>query len=487
MASHRLHRHLTRRNVLRGAGASLTLAAATPFFRTGAGAATLRQTPTTTDISGTSLNILLWSHFVPRHDVWFDQFVAEWGEANGVTTQVDHVNTADVPAAIAAEIAAGEGHDIVEHIASLAQYEKSVLDMTDVVEELNDRHGEQLPMAMRNSFNPTTNVYYGLCHGYAPDPGNYRRSLWEQVEMAEGPRRGTICWPAARRSSRTRGCQMGLGMSNESRLPHGRADADVGLWRGRSRTQNENVIINSPETVAAVKYMAELFKKTMTPEVFGWNAASNNQLLVAGRASYILNSISAYRTAQKDQPEVGADIFFRTPLLGPAGRGGGAGARPRRLHLHDPQPRAKPGHGQGIPVPPGRQLRRRPASRASSTTSRPGPRPCPSSRNGWLDNDPYGSEPADKLAPAEDGQRLDDQPRSPRSGQRGDGRDLRPANPAEHDGPRRQRPADARGIGRRRPRRRSTRSSTSGGPRGSWAAERSRAGEESRSRADDGR
>ena len=36
----------------------------------------------------------------------------------------------------------------------------------------------------------------------------------------------------------------------------------------------------------------------MTPEVFSWTAASNNQLLVAGQASYILNSISAYRTAQ---------------------------------------------------------------------------------------------------------------------------------------------------------------------------------------------
>ena len=149
-----LPRRTDRRTILKGAGATLTLAAATPFFRTGAGAATLRQTPTTTDISGTSLSILLWSHFVPLHDVWFDQFVAEWGEANGVTTQVDHINTADVPAAIAAEIAAGEGHDIVEHIASLAQYEKSVLDMTDVVEELNNRHGEQLPMAMRNSLQP---------------------------------------------------------------------------------------------------------------------------------------------------------------------------------------------------------------------------------------------------------------------------------------------------------------------------------------------
>src|SRR5918994_2019370 len=137
-----LPRRIDRRTILKGAGATITLAAATPFFQTGAGAATLRQTPTTTDISGTSLSILLWSHFVPMHDVWFDQFVTEWGEANGVTTQVDHVNTADIPAAIAAEIAAGQGHDIVEHIASLAQYEKSVLDMTDVVEELNNRHGE---------------------------------------------------------------------------------------------------------------------------------------------------------------------------------------------------------------------------------------------------------------------------------------------------------------------------------------------------------
>src|SRR5829696_2539824 len=106
-------RRTDRRTILKGAGATLTLAAATPFFRTGAGAATLRQTPTTTDISGTSLNILLWSHFVPLHDVWYDQFVAEWGQANGVTTQVDHVNTADIPAAIAAEITAGQGHDIV--------------------------------------------------------------------------------------------------------------------------------------------------------------------------------------------------------------------------------------------------------------------------------------------------------------------------------------------------------------------------------------
>jgi len=111
---------------------------------------------------------------------------------------------------------------------------------------------------------------------------------------------------------------MGLGMSNEV---DSRMAAQTAMWAYGARIQdeNENVAINSPETIAAVEFMAELFKQTMTPEVFGWNAASNNQLLVAGRASYILNSISAYRTAQRDQPEVGADIFFSKPLVGPAG------------------------------------------------------------------------------------------------------------------------------------------------------------------------
>ena len=389
-------RGLSRRRLLQGAGAaaSLTLAASTPFFRTGAGAATLRQTPTTRDISGTNLSLLLWSHFVPRHDEWFDQFVAEWGEANGVTTQVDHINTADIPAAIAAEIAAGQGHDIVEHIASLAQYEKSVLDLTDLVEEASARHGEQLPMAKRNSYNPTTNVYYGFCHGYAPDPGNYRRSLWEGVEMADGPASWDDLLAGGARIKSEQGVQMGLGMSNEI---DSRMAAQTLLWAYGASVQDadENVSINSPETVAAVTYMVDLFNQTMTPEVFGWNAASNNQLLVAGRASYILNSISAYRTAQKDQPEVGADILFRTPLLGPAGE------EAALAHGHAVFISMIPNYAQNPDTAKEFLLHLvnnyAQASEQSELYNFPAWTETVPELDGWLDADPFGSEPADKL------------------------------------------------------------------------------------------
>jgi len=38
-----------------------------------------------------SLKILMWSHFVPRHDGWFDKFAQEWGEQVGVDVTVDHI------------------------------------------------------------------------------------------------------------------------------------------------------------------------------------------------------------------------------------------------------------------------------------------------------------------------------------------------------------------------------------------------------------
>jgi len=55
--------------------------------------------------------------------------------------------------------------------------------------------------------------------------------------------------------------------------------------------------------------------------VLSWNAASNNQALNARQTSYILNSISAYRTAQDNKLPVADDIFFVPALKGPRGTG----------------------------------------------------------------------------------------------------------------------------------------------------------------------
>src|SRR3972149_7328896 len=64
--------------------------------------------------AGKELKILVWSHFVPRFDKeWFDGYAKNWGQANGVNVTVDHIGLAEIPSRTAAEISAGQGHDLV--------------------------------------------------------------------------------------------------------------------------------------------------------------------------------------------------------------------------------------------------------------------------------------------------------------------------------------------------------------------------------------
>ena len=55
----------------------------------GAPSTTVFEDPAST-LSG-DLRILMWSHFVPSHDEWFDAFARDWGEKVGVTVMEGNV------------------------------------------------------------------------------------------------------------------------------------------------------------------------------------------------------------------------------------------------------------------------------------------------------------------------------------------------------------------------------------------------------------
>jgi hypothetical protein len=95
------------------------------------------------------------------------------------------------------------------------------------------------------------------------------------------------------------------------------ARALIWSYGGAVQDGNENVTLMSDDTIAAVEYSKELFDAAMTDEVFAWNPASNNEGLVSGELSYILNSISAWRTAQESIPDIAKDIYFLPALEGP--------------------------------------------------------------------------------------------------------------------------------------------------------------------------
>src|SRR5512147_2967247 len=120
---------MTRREFVKAAVGTAALGIAPSIFIPGQSSATSRE-----------LKILVWSHFVPRFDKeWFDSFAKNWGKANDVTVTVDHIGLAEIPSRTAAEISAGRGHDLIEWISPPSQFEPSVLDVSDLVEEAEKR------------------------------------------------------------------------------------------------------------------------------------------------------------------------------------------------------------------------------------------------------------------------------------------------------------------------------------------------------------
>src|SRR5499426_3687046 len=107
-----------------------------------------RQAPA--QIKGTTLRILQWSHFIPAYDTWFDNvFTKEWGDKNGVKVRVDHIPHLELPARMAAEFAAGAGHDIIHNGSSILTrlYYKSLADVSDIYDAAGKKHGGWIPSA----------------------------------------------------------------------------------------------------------------------------------------------------------------------------------------------------------------------------------------------------------------------------------------------------------------------------------------------------
>jgi ABC-type glycerol-3-phosphate transport system substrate-binding protein len=348
-------------------------------------------TQPTKKLSG-NLTILLWSHFVPRHDKWFDAFVQRWGKQVGVSVRVDHINTVDVPRRIASEIQARQGHDLLQHIAPLSQYEPSVLDMSDLVQEASRRWGQQLELCRKSSYNPNTKKFYAYCPGWAPDPGDYRKSLWSAVGLPNGPSSYDELLRGATEIKKSKGVPCGIGLSPET---DSNMAARALLWSYGCSEQdaNEKVTINSDATVAAVEWMARLWKQAETSEVFSWVPASNNQALIAGKSSYILNSISAWRTAMGANPQVADDIFFVPALRGP---------KSALAAQHVIYQWIVPKYATNADAAKEFLLHYTANMGAVTYNSElydfPGWPSIVPQLSGWLDNDPWGAKPANKLS-----------------------------------------------------------------------------------------
>jgi len=264
------------------------------------------------------LRISQWTHFVPGYDEWLDRkFAREWGERNGVTVEIDHLALTEIRARADTDVATQQGHDLVAFPEPPAGYEAHLMPVTDVVTECERRFGKLPAFIHRATFSPRTKQYFAVPESWAPAPLHYRTDLW--AEAGFKPDNWEHVRDGARKIREKRAIPAGFGLSPE---PDSNMMLRGLLWAFGAAEQDEagQVAINSPAAIEAVKLMATIYRESLIPDVFLWDAASNNRAFLWGQASIIQNAISAIRSMEKSNPELVRKAALAPPAAGPAAR-----------------------------------------------------------------------------------------------------------------------------------------------------------------------
>ena len=245
------------------------------------------------------LRILQWAHFVPSYDQWLDStYVKQWGERNDVEVKVDHINNALLFSTASSEVAAQSGHDLFQFLSPPSSFQKQVVPLNDIVQEVTRKLGRMTEVGQKSVYNPRTRQYFGFPDNYAPDPVQYRRSYLQEAGVSlrtwEDVRKGVA-------KLKQLGHPVGLGMSNE-------IDSNMFLiallycYGGFIQNEEGRIVFNQGTNrrgaIQALELMRDIYRNGMSDEVFAWTAASNNQAFLAGRLSMALNAISIARSAE---------------------------------------------------------------------------------------------------------------------------------------------------------------------------------------------
>jgi multiple sugar transport system substrate-binding protein len=267
-----------------------------------------------------TLKLLQWVHFVPGYDKWFNEtYVKEWGRRNDTQVIVDNIGLAGLNSRAAAEVSAQKGHDLFMFLWPKPDMEEQVIDHREIYEECTGNVGKPIDLAIRSTYNPKTKKYYGFSDSFVPDPVNYRKDLWDGVGMTPNT------WDDVRvggaKIKKKFGNPVGIGLASE--IDTNMAMRAIMYSFGSSVQDEEgNVVLNSKETLEAVKFVKALYQETMTDEVFAWDASANNRFMISGKGSLALNAISITRTAEKSAPEMEKNIWLAKACKGPVRRMG---------------------------------------------------------------------------------------------------------------------------------------------------------------------
>jgi multiple sugar transport system substrate-binding protein len=263
------------------------------------------------------LSLLTAVNYAPASDAKLQELGKKFAKASGASVRIDHIQSVQMSAKLAAELLSKSGHDIVSlemHYPYL--FHPGLADVSDICNDLSKKHGDWYPFAKDHA--QIKGQWYGVPYLYISFPGSHRIDLFEKVgEKAPDTWEDLL---RAGRKLKKLGHPVGFAISQTTDAVSTLYSI---LWSYGAKDvapDGKTVTLNSRETETAVDYVRTLYNDAMDPAVLSWDNAANNQWLNSGKGSWIHNPISHYVVAKEKKMPVAEHTGFHISPAGPGGR-----------------------------------------------------------------------------------------------------------------------------------------------------------------------
>jgi multiple sugar transport system substrate-binding protein len=315
-------KRFTRRDSIKLGAGMVAGAALLRSGRASAQFATGEVTPPDLPIEdGASLRVLRPSKFVEGDEVLFLENTKKFTEATGVDVRVDSESWEDLRPKTAVAANVGSGPDIVLAWSDDPhQFQAQTLDLTDIATYLGEKYGGWYPLAEKYGTNQEGR-WIAMPLGASGGRFCYRKSWVNEAGYDTIPEDLDGFLQLARKLQES-GRPIGLALGNAVGDANAWCNWVVWTHGGAMVDEEDNVIINSPETIEALEYAKALYE-TFIPGTLSWLDPSNNKAYLAGEVSGTQNGISIYYAAKNsDDPavrEIAEDTFHARMPIGPVG------------------------------------------------------------------------------------------------------------------------------------------------------------------------
>lgn len=273
-----------------GVAMGTALPGASALFAGEAAAQTYKVVPE----KGAKLRVLRWKRFVQGDEDTWAANTKKFTALTGVDVRVDAEGWEDVrpKAAVAANV--GSGPDIIiSTMEDAHQYPDKLVDVSDVANYLGNKYGGWYQSA--KDYGMHDKKWVAIMMGAAGNAMVYRDSHMKAAGFDAFPNDMAgflkLC-----QALKAKGTPAGFALGNAT------GDSSWTHWLvwahgGKLVDAKNNVVINSPETIAALEYSKQLYD-SFIPGTLSWLDPNNNKAFLDGQLSLTANGISIYYAAK---------------------------------------------------------------------------------------------------------------------------------------------------------------------------------------------